>query len=267
MCVKKTFLNMKIWINILLIILYAGTSSIAQINGMSASKLIVPNTETIKVGVFEFEPSFIIANSSKCFNSTGNVEKIGGRYFNSSLNFRITFGLKDNIEVGTSFSSTIKEICVGAKYRMIDLEKISFGLIAGINLPAGNKFQPDTLTDNESHQHFSLGSIFTYDFLEKFSLDAVYSFTFIKGIQHSDYLNISGISTGYNLIENFQIIFEIINEFGKNDGLNQLRTSSVAGFTYTVTHNLIFVLGASYDIYGKNTEQVTSYFSAFTITL
>ena len=207
MCVIKTTRYLKIWINFLFIILFSSTGSIAQISGISASKLIVPNTETVKVGIFEFEPSFIIANSSKCFNSTGNVEKIGGRYLNSSLNFRITFGLRDNIELGTSFSSTVEEICVGAKYRMVDLEKYSFGLIAGINFPAGNKFQPDTLTDNASHQHFSIGSIFTYDFSEKFSLDAVYSFTFIKGIQHSDYLNIAGISTVYNLTENFQVIF------------------------------------------------------------
>ena len=98
---------------ILIILLQFSNISNAQVAGVSAHKLTLVSASILPEGTFEFEPAFSVLNSNNYFNENWDIQQQDGRSTASSLDFRMTVGLTEQLEIGTSISSNIEEINFG----------------------------------------------------------------------------------------------------------------------------------------------------------
>jgi hypothetical protein len=235
-----------------------------QVSGISSSKLSVPRAEILEKGSFEFEPAFLVAHSSNCFNESGDVCSINGDDVASALAFRVTFGISENFEIGSLLPSNIENIGLGAKYNYLNSDFFKTSVIAGLGLPAGNTFLPDT-THNENHYSASIGNVFSFSFSEEASADVMISYTNIIGDHAFNSLLSFQSGFGYYLTEEFQLIGELNGMTAISDGMYSGKLSVAPGFSYSVTNSLGIATGVQYDIFGKNELQSLSYFAAFTI--
>ena len=91
-----------------LFLVILSSMTLSQVSGISSSKLSVPRAEILEQGSFEFEPAFLVAHSSKCFNESGDACSINGEEVASALGFRVTFGITENFEIGSVIPSNIE---------------------------------------------------------------------------------------------------------------------------------------------------------------
>ena len=236
----------------------------AQVSGISSSKLSVPRAEILEKGSFEFEPAFLVAHSSNCFDQSGDVSSINGDEVASALAFRVTFGITENFEIGSVIPSNIENIGLGAKYNYLNSDFFKTSVIAGFGLPAGNTFLPDT-AHNDNHYSASIGNVFSFSFSEDASADVMISYTNIIGEHPYNSLVSLQSGFGYYLSEEFQLIAEISGVTALSQELYSGKFSVAPGFSYSVTNSLGIAAGVQYDIFGKNELQSLSYFAAFTI--
>jgi len=256
----------KIFYAFILLLLMPLTISVAQVSGISGGKLCVPDASTLSTGSFEFEPSFSVVNASNKFGDNGAMESLSGRNISSNVMFRVTAGVADGLEIGTAFSSTIEQVSVGSKYILTGAGKFHLALIAGVSLPAGNKFIADTLQDNDNHLTSSYGSIASLKLAESSSLDMILSYTRIHGVHPFNNILSYGIGAGKWFSEKFQGVVEL-NGFATWDGkLHSDKLSLTPGITYKISPILLFVFGTQVDLIGKNEDKDFGYFSAFTIS-
>lgn len=240
--------------------------TIAQISGISSSKLCVPEATTITTGNFEFEPSFIVLNSQKEFCENGSEKSLAGKIITSSLLFRITVGASDNFEIGTSFSSHLEQIAVGSKYILSNSESFRSAIISGISLPAGNKFIPDTVNNTDDHYSTAIGFIASSTLSLKTSIDYSISYTHIfRTIPYNHLLNY-GVGIGHWFNEKLQGILEVNAFSAYDDKFYSGKLSVYPGITYRISPKLLFVFGSQLDIIGKTENKSIGYFSAFTIS-
>lgn len=242
------------------------SNSTAQVNGISGAKLCVPEAIALSTGMFEFEPSFSVLSSENKFCEHGTLESLSGRNITSSVLFRLTAGIADNWEIGTAFSSTIEQVSLGTKYILYNSGNFSAGLIAGVSLPAGNKFISDTTAISDHHFLSSYGSIASLKLTESSSLDMMFSYTRIHSAHlYSTILNY-GVGIGNWFSEKIQCVLELNGYSTYNGTLHSGKISLTPGITYKVSDQLLFVLGFQLDLIGKNEFKNFGYFSAFTIT-
>jgi len=253
------------------ILLFAGTAY-GQVQGLSAGKLSVPNTSTVPQFAIEFEPSFSFGFSTKHWNEAGwtahSFQRGDSISVASELNFRFTYGVQDNLEIGTSMPSNLHSFGVGTKFRFWEITGNSAAIIAGVNFPLGNK-NYSTVSNDASAEHFSpavaIGGIFTHDFSDADSWD----FTI-----HRQYHLTSGSSSdtyifsefGKYLTPDFQVCGGIIYEnhsFGNSD--NQHKLAANAGVTIEYAKSFIIVLNTPIDLFGKNMEKSIGFSFALTI--
>ncbi len=256
----------KIYHSLLLLLLMPLTISVAQISGISDTKLCVPDAGALSVGSFEFEPSFSVFNSTNRFCDNGEMESLAGESVSSSVLFRVTAGIAEGLEIGTTFSSTIEQVSVGSKYIFSESENFSLGLIAGVSLPAGNKFIADTLRDADNNLTSSYGALGSIKLSGSSSIDMIFSFTKIHGENSFDKILSYGIGFGQWLSKKFQVVAELNGFSTYNGKLHSGKISFMPGVTYKISEQLLFVLGTQFDLMGKNEYKGLGYFSAFTIT-
>jgi hypothetical protein len=256
----------KIYRVLLLLLLMPLTISIAQISGISGSKLCVPEATVLSNGSFEFEPSFSVFDASNRFGNNGSLESLSGKNFSSSVMFRVTAGIAKNLEIGTAFSSTIEQVSFGSKYILTGSENFHLALIAGVALPAGNEFIADTLRDDEHHLTSTYGSIASLELSESSSIDMLLSYTRIHGVHPFNNILSYGVGFGQWFSEKFQGVVELNGFATWNGKLHSDKLSMMPGITYKISPVLLFVFGAQIDLIGKNEDKDLGYFSAFTIS-
>lgn len=241
--------------------------TVAQVSGISGAKLCVPDAGALSAGSFEFEPSFSVFNSTNRFCDNGAIESLAGKSVSSSVLFRVTAGIADGLEIGTAFSSTIEQVSVGSKYIFSESENFSLGLIAGVSLPAGNKFIADTLRDADNYLTSSYGALGSIKLSGSSSLDMIFSFTKIHGENSFDKILSYGIGFGQWFSEKFQVVAEL-NEFSTYNGkLHSGKLSFMPGVTYKISEQLVFVLGTQFDLPDKNENKNYDCFSEYPIIL
>lgn len=106
-----------------LLIIILDISLSAQIVGISANKLTLLSATILPQGIFEFEPVCSVINSNKVFDENWKSLKQDGRNTASSLDFRLTAELTEQLEIGTSISSNTENINFGSKYFDINSTK------------------------------------------------------------------------------------------------------------------------------------------------
>ena len=108
-----------------IVLFFFHTVSEGQISGISGSKLLVPDAGTVENGKFEFEPAISVYRAYNEFNSHGGRKSLNGFSETSSLDFRITLGVFDGTEIGTSFSTALEGVSIGSKSTLFSVGKIS----------------------------------------------------------------------------------------------------------------------------------------------
>lgn len=108
----------------------------AQIGGISNSKVVVPGTETVGVGVFEFEPAFEFFRPKSEWDSNSNLVTFDSSSTESSYGFRFTTGVRENLEVGMIIPSDVSSLNFGLKWLFWSRENLSVALQSGLNFDA-----------------------------------------------------------------------------------------------------------------------------------
>ena len=237
-----------------------------QVGGISGSKLCVPSFDIIPKGSVEFEPSLMIFRADNMFNNNGSLETLSGENVSSDLAFRITTGITNSLEIGASFTTSVDQVQVGAKYAFPFNSGGGFSLMTGVSIPAGNKFIPDSLKDRNDFYTASIGGILSIVPMESLYIDGAASYTGALGSSSQNILNY-GASVGYFVTEDFQPIIELSGYSNLGDKYNFAKLSLNYGMTIVITKKLLVVIGSQIDLTGKDEEKGVGYFSAFTITI
>lgn len=229
------------------------------VGGISNSKVIIPNTETVEKGHFEFEPFFGLLFVD---DADDTVQFDGG--------VRFTLGALDNIEIGANFGylrvedsdlmdrdSDFGDIEAGLKYRFLDEggnAPFSLAYQGGITFPTSG---------DEAPWIFELGGlILTKNFTKEFSVDA----DFVAAlIEDESFSFVSEVGFGYFLKPWFQPVIELAYLFEDSDSEDSVSVLTVtAGFTAPVSEMLTIIIGVSPDIYTDNVNNAVALTAAFT---
>lgn len=260
---------------ILLLILILNFNLMAQVGGLSASKLGTLCSTTVSEGTIEFEPFFSYSMASNYFDSQGAVQQLysssDSTLLFSSMGFRFTYGLIENLEIGVSLPIDISEISFGAKYKLPLYGRFTMGLLAGYNTIIGNQVYVRRNAAHEIMPSVIGGLIMTYELSDKFSIDfdAQYQkHTRINTEGHTRGFYANG-DIGYYLLEkvNFIIGLNYNYQTYENTGENSQLLTLNTGIAIEKAENFILVLNAPFDLLGKNEYKTTGFGLALTIIL
>lgn len=253
--------------NILLVCLVVLTSlcfasEVFAVGGISNSKVIVPSTDTVPKTRIEIEPfaNFLFADDE---NNTKTYD----------LGLRVTYGLLDNVEIGSSFffvtfedddlintDSNFGNIEPGIKWRFLeqegyDLFSFSLAYEGGITLP--------TSGSDEMWAFEPLGLILTKNFNERFSLD---SDVVLRIVEDEIWGIVSNYGLGYFIADWFQPVVEMGYIYSNIDNeRNQHVLNITGGFTAPVTDYATIIVGVTKDLVSEDTEDTVVITTALTL--
>lgn len=240
--------------------------SFGQVNGISGSKLLVPDAGVVSKGNYEFEPSISVSHSYKQYDANWNLDPLSSSLISSSLQFRITLGITESLEIGTSFTNALDEIFIGSKCVLFSSENTSIVILSGFSVPAGNKSINDSLNDITNRYSIAIGSALSINLNKDASFDAMFSYSNLKGETLFNSILNYGIALGYWVSDYLQGVIELNGYSTYYNSLYSAKFSITPGLTYKFSEKLIFVLGDQYDVFGKNDFQSSNIFSAFTMS-
>lgn len=263
---KKIFLS-------LIVIIVLSFNSKAQIGGISGSKISSYSAGVVGHHKIEFEPSFFHVSSQKAWDNDGKLQNIFGStdstFHVTGINFRFTYGLWDKIEVGASISTDLQITNFGMRYNIYSKEKIGVSLIAGANIPFGNKIVDKSIRLADNMASIGGGVVLSTKFSDNFSFDATIQYmAFVKTTTEkhkgSYYFN---ADFGYYL---FKHQLQLITGFGYQQSNFDTFTSSTLTFYPGVTvetgRNFIIVIAVPFDVYGNNATKNVGFMLALTLT-
>ncbi len=233
----------------ILIISFITTQVWAQIGGLSASKLSAYNTSPVQTRKAEIEPSFYTYLLKDSLNRP---------YFDRASLLRFTYGFNDNLEAGFITDLGINLLQLGSKYKFFDNDKLSMGLMGGINFDFSQKKMP----------LYSLagGLICSYNFKPGFSLDA--NLTLDKNFFDNSIDGSFVADIGY-YFGIFQPILELSYSNNYYLKLKKFKDlfSATLGFTFEPGENYLIVVGVPYFFNHRRNTEITGVSVAITITL
>ncbi len=230
-------------------------SLFSQIGGISASKLVVINTETVPQNKIEFEPSFSfsIPNSDSLQTS-------------SDFNFRFTYGLNKKTEIGISLPISMSELNLGIKYLAINFNNLSFGIIAGIkNALIVNKSEKSKNTS--FFNSYAAGIVSTYQISNKMSLDFSGQFQNHFEADKPDFNSFLNSEIGYFVSDGLQLVtgLQYENHHILNTRENYFTINS--GITVEKAENFILVINIPYRFKNKYSASSIGFAMALTILI
>jgi hypothetical protein len=238
----------------------------AQVCGISGTKLLVPNAGTLNKGHFDFEPAFSVFKAHRNFNSNNEITDLAKSEISSCVSFRITLGVLDDFEIGTTFSTGMEDVFVGSKFTAFKNDNTALAVIAGGSLPAGNFSEPDPAENYTSKYSYTAGVILSHKLADNFSFDGIFSYSKINGSTDFNHLLNYGLSFGYFFTGTFQAIMEVNGFTTFNGSFHSNKISITPGFTYQFSQYLLLVFGVQNDIRGSNELSGTNYVTAFTMS-
>ena len=258
---------------LIVVLMMLSTNIAAQIGGISGSKLGAYCVDVVDNKKVEFEPAFFHVVSSKTWDDDGNLKNIFGSadsvVHTTGLNFRFTYGLLDKLEVGGSISTDLQMSNWGARYIAYSNKKVGLAIIAGANIPFGNKVVDKTIRLADNLTSIGGGVVMSTQFTDNLSLDVNAQYmAFIKTTKEnhkgSYYFN---ADLGYYLF-NYQL--QLIACIGYQQSEFEAFTSSTLtvypGITVETGKNYIIVVSAPFDIYGQNSMRNSAFAIALTLT-
>jgi len=238
-----------------------------QIGGLSASKLATLNTETVPKFTIEFEPSFVFGYSSQYWDHEGQKKSLfkntDSLQVDSEMDFRFTYGLTPHWEIGFTVPSDMTFLSFGSKYRFWEKEKFTLAILNGFNLPLGDHVYHITNRHNVQNEYdinLLLGLAATYEFNQKFSIDAnpVLQGHLNRGFTHlAQHLDVFfNMDLGYYLLDGFQGVIGLYY-FMMENGLDNHKAQKFTinpGFTLEKARHFIAVMNFPFDIWGRSIE-------------
>lgn len=245
----------------------------AQVQGLSAEKLVSINPYTVERKTVEFEPLVNYLWSTKFFNSNGRAEllKPGGdsTIVLQSLGFRVTYGFADKFEAGGVITTDLNSLSLGIKYNMLTCNNFAGAVVLGTNFSN----ESDIVFRNSGFfgktASVAAGLSFTNKFNDHFSVDydVQYQNLFDASQSISDdffasfdlgfhfkgpHIAVTGLSYRYN---HFKI-----------DKQNACLLTLNTGLVVQTGKMFILVLNFPIDLYGRNVERFCGFSFALTLT-
>lgn len=245
----------------------------AQVSGLSNSKLGVYNAGVISNHNVEFEPAFFHIVSKKTWDENGHLNDGYGSsdsaFHSTGLNFRFTYGLWDKLEIGTSISTDLQMSNWGLKYLVFSKNKIGLAILAGANIPFGNKVVDKSVRLADNITSVGGGGVITAQFSDKLSVDfAAQYMAFIQTTSekhHGSYYINSEV--GYYILNGkLQLIAGMGYQHSGFDTFTSSTLTFYPGVTIETGNNYVIVIGAPFDIYGRNSTRNNSFAVALTLT-
>jgi hypothetical protein len=264
----------KIFIFVLLIASFS--FAMAQVGGLSASKLGAYSAGTVPANNIEFEPSFGFASSTKYFDKKGNRS---GLFHSddsiqrfSSMGLRFTYGVIKDLEVGISLSADMSDINWGMKYKLKMTGNTQIAFFAGYESVMGNMIYVKRNLVHEATSSVGGGLIISHVFSDKLSMDinGQYHKHFHSTLNGHDQGYMLTTDIGYYLLKNINFIGELVYSLNINntsvENNSQLFTFN-PGIAIERSKHFILVLNTPIDLWGKNEYQTTGFGMALTILL
>ena len=258
-------------ITVLLVITINGFS---QVGGISGSKLGAYCVDVVDHHKLEFEPAIYHFQSRKTWDNNGNLNNFAmsgdSIKYISGINFRITYGLLDKLEIGTSFSTDLQLAGLGFRYVFFDNEKQGLAIMGGANIPIGNKTIDRSLRLSNTITSVGGGIVYSKYFNPDFSVDLNASyFHFVEHTADNHNGSIyANADFGYYFF-NHQL--QVIAGFGYQH--NHYKSNDVhlltffPGVTIETGKRYIIVISAPFDVTGRNTDKAFGVSLALTLTI
>lgn len=260
-------------VRILILFIIFSPQLMAQIGGISGSKLASYCVDVVDHKHLEFEPGIYHLNSGAFWDNNGNLfnhfQTPDSLITEGGMYIRLTYGLWDKLEFGVNIDSDLQSSSWGMRYVMFQKSKLGLAAISGINFPLVNKFRNKNTNLQNINRSFGAGLVSTYNFNDRFSADCTYQYMMpfqpVKmeyGTQH-----FSNIDLGYYLENNH---FQLITSIGYSRYIAEDFTSELLSLCYGFTietEKFILVFCLPNDIYGVNAQKNNGLLLAVTLTI
>lgn len=256
-----------------LFLILVSLSVSAQVAGISGSKLNAVCVDVVDHHKVEFEPGIFHFSSHHHWDKNGNLSDIyqSSDSINTStgMAFRFTYGLWDRLEIGTSILTDLSISNWGLRFVLFNKKKFGMAVIAGANIPFGNKIYDRSLRLSQDLISVGGGVVGSLYFNDLFSLDMnaqyqSYVGKTAEGNKGSYYFN---ADAGYYLFSGqLQLIAGFGYQISQFESLNNSILTLYPGISVETGKNYIIVLSAPFDIYGVNADRVHGITLALTLT-
>lgn len=266
----------KFIIFILIIVSSLGIRASAQVGGISASKLATICTETVQYKSIEFEPMFAVSYTNQSWDGEGKLHSLfsspDSTMVTSEFGFRFSYGAFKNLEIGVAAPADMSGLSLGTKFRLSLGEKYCCALLAGLNLPLGNKVFSKNTHYSDVTPSVAAGLVFSLNLIEEklcIDFDAQYQ-KYVKELEDRHLGDIFlNSDIGYFVTENIQLVAGInYSETRFEQSLNNCSLLTLnTGITLECAENFILVLNAPFDLIGKNNYKSKGFGMALTIII
>jgi len=254
---------------IFLVIYYS--SGIAQINGVSGSKINAFNHLPIPVGTAEFEPNIGITRYSQYWDTEGNLQSVfqstDSIQIESTISFRMAYPLSSKLELGTFIATDFSNWSL--KYALGGNETFGYGIMGGINLPYGIASIDKKNRTADQVSTYGLGIIGSFTINETTSIDA--------NLQYQDYIHSApglpdgniflSIDYGKYFKGRTQLMSSFVYSQSLGDQANGFVLSYYPGIGLESKGAYMIFLSGAFDLIGENALKTSGFAVAWTITL
>jgi len=248
------------------------TTTYAQINGVSASKINAFNHMPIGVGTAEFEPNIGITRFSKYWDENGELrdafQSSDSFQIESVVSFRMAYPLSTKLEIGTFIANDFSNWSL--KYALGGNDTFGYGIMGGLNLPYGIASIDKTNRKSEDISTYGLGIIASYTINETTSVDA--------NLQYQGYIYSApdlpdsdiffSVDYGHYVGDtDIQLMSSFVygKSIGEENGGYVL--SFFPGIAIETNPNYVLFFSGAFDILGKNASKTSGFAAAWTLLL
>ncbi len=256
-----------------LVIFTIGFKSIAQIGGLSGSKLGSYTVDVVDDRKIEFEPSFGHTRSSQYYDNNGKLNNIFSTSDSlkvvTAMSFRFTYGLWNKLEMGMTVSTDVSAAAFGLRYAFLQKQKYGLGFISGLNVPLGNRTIDQTVRATGNIPQLGFGLVGSYSFTDNLSIDLTGQY--VHFLRKTNDLDKGGFhlnsDLGYYILDHkLQLIGGLGYHYIKNNvGAHQILTL-FPGITLETGENFIVVVSVPVDVYGQLENKNVGFSFSLTLT-
>lgn len=243
-------------INVLLssFFLLFGYNVVAQISGISGTKISSFSYNPVPHKTVEFEPTLSSIFAKAYWADTGERKDFDNDQFvvSSNIYWRISYGLNKRTELGLSATNNLSSINLGAKVWLINNEKTNFSAMFGYNIPLGN----DTYAGDD-YKHISFSNI-GYGVIASFEFDAKNQLDVNFQIQHGfndlnpAQLFINTDFGSYFLRDDLFVIFGVSYQQSIAGNINSNKLTIYPGLALETGKQFAFAVNSQHDLFGRN---------------
>ncbi len=242
---------------VLILLLLLSFSVTGQIAGIAATKVTAYNATPITKHTAEFEPTYNTFWTDS-FWSENQLIKSDTTNFSSIVNWRISYGLTDDIELGLQTDANVSYSNLAIKAKIYEKDVLALGVMVGVGIPLANRNTDKKNKGINDVSNYGIGVIGSYEINDKNSIDVNVQFQNyfdqLDGILGPAFF-VSADWGSYSIADNLQIIFSAGYQAGKSDNIKNKLFSIYPGISIETAKNFAIAIAASQGIFGKNIEK------------